>query len=71
MADYVIRFVAHLDPNAGSPSLSPSPFWPKYTTAAPNMMTFLDGLDPLVITRDTYRREQIAYMINLTLTHPI
>lgn len=66
MTDYLVRFVANLDPN-GNTGIS----WPQYTTAAPNMMTFLDGSIPLEITQDMYRKDAIAFMINLTLANPI
>jgi len=62
MTDYLIRFVANLDPN-GNTGIS----WPQY----PNMMTFLDGFIPQIITQDYYRYDPIAYMINLTLSYPL
>lgn len=66
MEDYLIRFVATLDPN-GNTGIN----WPKYTTESPNLMTFLDGVIPLEITQDTYRQEAIAYLTNVTLANPI
>ncbi|KAH7906741.1 Alpha/Beta hydrolase protein [Hygrophoropsis aurantiaca] len=66
MTDYLVRFVTNLQPD-GSTGIS----WPQYTTEAPNMLTFLDGLIPLEITQDTYRMEAIAYITNVTLTYPI
>ena len=66
MTDYLIRFVANLDPN-GITGVN----WPKYRTESPNMLTFFDGLTKLGITQDTYRQEPITYMINLTLANPI
>jgi carboxylesterase type B len=38
LTDYLINFATTLDPNGRT-----VPSWPKYTTANPNMMTFLDG----------------------------
>ncbi|OAX38437.1 alpha beta-hydrolase [Rhizopogon vinicolor AM-OR11-026] len=64
MASYLVRFVTNLDPN-GSGTLA----WPKWTTSAPNLLTFLDGLIPQEITQDTYRADAIAYMINVNLNY--
>lgn len=66
MADYLIRFAATLDPNSKT-GLQ----WPKYTTSSPKLLTFLDGLIPEVITDDTYRKEAMAFITNVTLAHPI
>ncbi|KAF8073584.1 carotenoid ester lipase precursor [Lyophyllum atratum] len=67
MADYLIRFAANLDPN---PKYSTP--WPKYTTATRKLMTFTDGIfDDEVITTDTYRKEAMAFLTNVTLAHPI
>ena len=66
MTDYLVRFVANLDPNDNT-TLT----WPKFTTESPNMMTFLDGPTPLTTTQDTYRQEPMAFLINLTLANPI
>lgn len=66
MKDYLVRFVANLDPNGGT-----GINWPKYTTASPKLLTFLDGLIPLTITQDDYRKDAIAYLTNITLAHPI
>jgi carboxylesterase type B len=66
MTDYLVRFVANLDPN-GDTGIN----WPKWTTESPNMMTFSDGPTRQTITQDTYRQEPMAYLINLTLANPI
>jgi len=66
LTDYLIRFVATLDPNG-----STGAYWPKYTTQSPNLLTFLDGLIPVTITQDTYRRDAIDYMITVTLSNPL
>ncbi|KAJ7449508.1 carotenoid ester lipase precursor [Mycena latifolia] len=39
LMDYLINFATNLDPNGRT-----VPHWPAYTLAAPNMMTFLEGL---------------------------
>ncbi|KAH7928750.1 alpha/beta-hydrolase [Leucogyrophana mollusca] len=66
MTDYLVRFVSNLEPN-GDTGIS----WPQYTTEAPNMLTFLDGLIPLEVGQDTYRAEAMAYITNVTLTYPV
>ncbi|KAJ6554988.1 Alpha/Beta hydrolase protein [Mycena vulgaris] len=66
LTDYLINFAATLDPNGKT-----VPNWPAYTTANPNMMTFLDGLIPTTITQDTYRAAGMAFLTNITLQFPI
>ncbi|KAJ7914278.1 Alpha/Beta hydrolase protein [Mycena leptocephala] len=66
LTDYLINFATNLDPNGRT-----VPNWPGYTTAAPNMMTFLDGLFPTTITQDTYRAAAMQFLTNLTLQFPI
>lgn len=60
MADQLIYFVNKLDPNGGTHIK-----WPQYTTASPNMMTYLDGTPSANITQDTYRVEGIALSIQI------
>ncbi|KAJ7868803.1 Alpha/Beta hydrolase protein [Mycena olivaceomarginata] len=66
LTDYLINFAAKQDPNGKT-----VPNWPAYTTAAPNLMTFLDGLFPTTITQDTYRAAAMQFLTNLTLQFPI
>ncbi|KAJ6584319.1 alpha beta-hydrolase [Mycena capillaripes] len=66
LADYLINFATNLDPNGKT-----VPNWPAYTTATPNMMTFLDGLFPTTITQDTYRAASMQFLTNVTLQFPI
>ncbi|KAF5376472.1 hypothetical protein D9615_008628 [Tricholomella constricta] len=67
MADYLIRFAANLDPNPKS-GLQ----WPKYTTATRKLLTFYDGLIfDEKITTDTFRKDAIAFLTNITLAHPL
>ncbi|KAJ6455466.1 carotenoid ester lipase precursor [Mycena sanguinolenta] len=66
LTDYLINFATNLNPNGKT-----VPNWPAYTTQAPNMMTFLDGLFPTTITQDTYRAEAMAFLTNVTLQFPI
>jgi len=59
MTDVLINFAATLDPN-GKTGIH----WPKYTTSSPQLLTFLDGNVPLVITQDTFRAEAISFLID-------
>lgn len=66
MADYLIHFVNNLNPN-GELLLS----WPKYSTSNPQLLTFVDGLIPLVITEDTYRQDGMNFLTQLSLANPL
>ncbi|KAJ7480554.1 carotenoid ester lipase precursor [Mycena latifolia] len=66
LTDYLINFATTLNPNGKT-----VPNWPAYTTASPNMMTFLDGLIPTTISQDTYRAAGMAFLTNITLQFPI
>lgn len=67
MANYLIRFVANLDPNGGADLA-----WPQYKTFSPNMMTFLDNTtNPLNITQDDFRLEGISFLQKLTGIYPL
>jgi acetylcholinesterase len=66
LTDFLVNFVNNLDPNGAGGHLD----WPAYTKDSPNLMTFLDGLVPEIITQDTYREEQMAYLTQLSLAHP-
>ena len=66
MTDYLIRFVANLDPNGKS-----GIYWPEYTTQFPSLLTFLDGPVPLKITQDTYRVDATTFLTEFSLAHPI
>ncbi|TFY79845.1 hypothetical protein EWM64_g4166 [Hericium alpestre] len=65
MIDYLIRFVVHLDPNSET-SLP----WPKYTPASPQLLTLWDG-SASNITKDTFRKEQMEYLTELFMKHPL
>lgn len=67
LTDFLINFVNNLNPNGAGGHL----YWPAYDTSSAYLMTFLDGLIPEIITQDTYREEQIAYLSQITLTNPI
>ncbi|KAF5392596.1 hypothetical protein D9757_002272 [Collybiopsis confluens] len=66
MVDYLVRFVATLNPN-GNTGIN----WPQYTTANPNMLQFNDGLIPLSLSLDNYRVAAINYTTQLLLKHPL
>ncbi|KAJ6485377.1 Alpha/Beta hydrolase protein [Mycena vitilis] len=68
LTDYLINFVTNLDPNGKT-----VPAWPGYTTAAPNLMTFFDGLGqaPTAVTQDTFREEAMRVLTNVSLQYPI
>ena len=73
MRDYFIRFATDLDPygkdagkhGAGVP-------WPKYEIDDPQSLLFQDSIfRPLKMVDDNYRVEELKYVVNLSLTHPI
>ncbi|KAJ7609564.1 Alpha/Beta hydrolase protein [Mycena polygramma] len=68
LTDYLINFVTNLDPNGKT-----VPAWPGYTTAAPNLMTFFDGVGqaPTAVTQDTFREEAMRVLPNVSLQYPI
>ncbi|KAF9018569.1 carotenoid ester lipase precursor [Hymenopellis radicata] len=65
LQDYVIRFVAHLDPN-GDTGIN----WPKWTLESPRMLSLNDGAVPQNITEDTYRKETIETLNKMMLEYP-
>ncbi|EGN93872.1 hypothetical protein SERLA73DRAFT_78246 [Serpula lacrymans var. lacrymans S7.3] len=65
MTDYLVRFVANLDPS-GNTGID----WPQYKTETPNLLTFLDGSIPANITQDTYRKEGIEFVTQMMLDDP-
>ena len=67
LADYLIRFATNLDPNG-----SGTPNWPKYTKASPQLLTFVDSVfNPTQITQDTYRKDAMKTVIDVTLVNPV
>ncbi|KAG2125787.1 alpha beta-hydrolase [Suillus clintonianus] len=65
--DYLIRFAAHLDPNANT-----GIFWPQYTAESKDMLMFGEWpWSPPTIIQDTYREEAMEYLINFGLAHPL
>ncbi|KAF9487790.1 lipase [Pleurotus eryngii] len=68
MGDYLINFVNNLDPNGQGRGIN----WPKYTTTTPNLVTFNDDLTfPMTITQDTFRKDAINFLTEVTLANPL
>lgn len=65
MADYLINFVNHHDPN-GKGNTS----WPQYTPADPTLFTLLDGDVPHTLSKDDFRTEAIDYANKLLTKYP-
>ena len=66
MTDFLIRFVNTLDPNGG-----PQTHWPEYTTRSPQLLAFVDGAIPLKVIPDTFRKESMDFVTQLSLAEPI
>ncbi|KAI0637477.1 carotenoid ester lipase precursor [Trametes polyzona] len=66
LADYLINFVNHLNPN-GKTVLS----WPQYSTSSRQQLTFLDGVVPLTITVDDYRTDAMQFITDLSSKYPL
>jgi len=62
MTDYLVRFVANLNPNGNT-----GIHWPQYSVNSPKLMTFLDGDVPLELTDDTYRAEAFKLVTQLSI----
>ncbi len=66
LQDYIVRFVANLDPN-GDTGIT----WPKWTTDSPKLLSFNDDSVPQNITEDTYREEAIDTLNAILLQYPL
>ncbi|KAI0689210.1 alpha beta-hydrolase [Cerioporus squamosus] len=66
MADYFIRFVNHLDPNAPT-----GVQWPQYKPDARSTLQFNDGSVPLNVTVDDQRLAGIEELTSLALRFPL
>lgn len=66
MTNYLIHFVNNLDPNGGSEHN-----WPKYTKEDPNLLIFQDGFIPIATDKDTYRKDGLEFLTELSLVNPI
>lgn len=65
LTDYLIHFTNHLNPNG--PGLHP---WPQFDNVTRSLLTFWDGLVPVTVTNDTFRRDAMNVLIDLSLAHP-
>ena len=67
--DYIIQFVATLDPNGRS---NRTIAWPRYDSAERQMLRVLDDKDePLAVGRDDAREEAMEFMTALSLRYPL
>ncbi len=67
LQDYLIRFVANLDPNDASTNIT----WPKWTAESPLMLSFNDGAVAQNVTEDTYREEAIDTLNAFLFENPM
>ncbi len=65
LQDYIIRFVAHLNPN-GDNGIA----WPKWTSEYPQMLSLNEGPISQNITEDTYRKDAIETLNEIMLEYP-
>ncbi|PIL25491.1 hypothetical protein GSI_13381 [Ganoderma sinense ZZ0214-1] len=70
--DYLIRFVATLDPN-GVPGTASNETvrWPQYDSAARRTLFVLDGEKPLVVGPDEVREKAMEAVAALSLKYPV
>ncbi|TBU61508.1 carotenoid ester lipase precursor [Dichomitus squalens] len=66
MTDFLVRFVNTLDPN-GNPEID----WPEYTTESPQLLAFVEGGRNLTIVPDTFRKEGMDFVMQLSLVEPL
>lgn len=66
LTDYLINFVANLNPNG--PSL---PYWPQYDTSSRQLLTLYDTPVATNITLDTFREEGTQFLTELLLANPL
>ncbi|KAI0766816.1 carotenoid ester lipase precursor [Irpex lacteus] len=65
LADYLINFVNHHDPNGKG-----NANWPQYTPANPTLFTLLDGNVPHTLSKDDFRTKAIDYANKLLTKYP-
>ena len=66
MTDFLVRFVNTLDPNGG-----PQIEWPAYTPQSPQLLAFVEGETPLQVIPDTFRKEAMDFVTELSLAEPL
>lgn len=68
LLDYLIHFAVTLAPGQGGDKLLE---WPRYTLGSRHLLTFLDGQEPLVITKDAYREEAMEVVLKFNAANPL
>ena len=64
--------MATLDPNGSSGSDSNRTIsWPRYDPVSQQMLTVMDGEEPIAIGRDGARKEAIEAVMALSLKYPL
>lgn len=66
MTDFLVRFVNTLDPNGG-----PEIHWPEYTEHSPQLLAFVEGDASLEVMSDTFRKEAMEFVTQLSLAEPL
>lgn len=71
--DYIIQFVATLDPNGASGTASNRTIaWPRYEPTTRQMLVLREGEgEPLAIGRDDAREEAMEFVAALSLKYPL
>lgn len=67
LLNYLIHFATMLEPGSGGNNIP----WPRYTVESPELMTILDGEEPLAITHDTYRAAAIKAVVEFSLDNTL
>ena len=66
LQDYFIHFFNGRDPNYGSELLP----WPRYELEDAQLLTLLDGIQSLTISQDTFRKDALQLLGELSLQSP-
>ncbi|PIL29438.1 hypothetical protein GSI_08380 [Ganoderma sinense ZZ0214-1] len=66
MTDLLVRFVNTLDPNGGSEI-----YWPEYNPETRQLLAFVEGTPNLTIIPDTFRKEAMDFVTQLSLAEPL
>ena len=70
MTDFLVRFVNTLDPNDPTRE-SGSVDWPAYTQEDPQLLVFQEGPTTLATIPDTFRKEAMDFVMQLSLSQPL
>jgi acetylcholinesterase len=66
ITDYLVNFVNNLNPNNET-----NIDWPPYMLEDPNLLTFLDGDTPFIITKDDFRVQEMEKLTDVLLEYPL